>query len=360
MTAALEGALVDLVSIYSPTGKEEQATAWFRDHISELGLSQATLDSVGNASGKLKGHGLKVTLCGHIDTVPGKLPVKLDKGELAGRGAVDAKSSLVALLYGAILAKENGFQGTLNVVAAVGEEGPGKGIIEVASNHEKADFAILGEPSGTTSITVGYRGRLLLETKFNSASFHASAPWMGESALESAIQTWNRLKTRYGENSEFSSVSVALTTLHGGTADNVTPSNARMTMDVRFPPSVKRDQLYGEMKQIIEQTGNGNNGRLEMKSYVDPYVSNMKTSLVQAFKEAIKGQTGSTAKMIFKSGSGDMNHLATTWKIPCITYGPGNTQLSHTNHEKISISEVQKSSEIVADALLKLESMENR
>ena len=58
--------------------------------------------------------------------------------------------------------------------------------------------------------------------------------------------------------------------------------------------------------------------------------------------------------------SGDMNHLATIWNIPCVTYGPGNTQLSHTNNEKISISEVIKSSEIVADALVRLEALENR
>ena len=360
MIQGLEKALVDLVRIYSPSGKEGRATAWFGDHLSDLGLSDIRFDSVGNPSGKLKGQGVRVTLCGHIDTVPGRLPVKLDNGELSGRGAVDAKSSLIALLYGSLIAKDKGFQGTLNVVASVGEEGPGKGIMEIASTHEKADFAILGEPSGTTSVTVGYRGRLLLDAKYSSASFHASAPWMGESALETAIQSWARIKGKYGENREFSKVSVALTSLNGGTADNVTPSKARMIMDVRFPPSVQRSQLYRELKQMVELPEKGGAGSLEVRSYVDPYVSNMKTSLVQAFKGSILEQTGETAKMMFKSGSGDMNHLATIWNIPCVTYGPGNTQLSHTNNEKISISEVIKSSEIVADALVRLEALENR
>ena len=183
---------------------------------------------------------------------------------------------------------------------------------------------------------------------------------MGESALETAIQSWARIKGKYGENREFSKVSVALTSLNGGTADNVTPSKARMIMDVRFPPSVRRSQLYGELKQMVELPEKGGAGSLEVRSYVDPYVSNMKTSLVQAFKGSILEQTGETAKMMFKSGSGDMNHLATTWNIPCVTYGPGNTQLSHTNNEKISISEVIKSSEIVADALVRLEALESR
>ncbi len=361
MTAGLRDALVELVSIYSPTGEEQPATSWFRDHISTLGLSDVRFDAVGNPSGKLKGDGIKVTLCGHIDTVPGKLPVKLETGELSGRGAVDAKSSLISLLYGAVIAKERGFQGTLNVVAAVGEEGPGKGIVEIASSHEKTDFAILGEPSGTTSITVGYRGRLLLDATYNSETYHSSAPWMGESALESAIQDWGRIKGMYGENREFSKVSVALTSLNGGTADNVTPSSSRMTMDVRFPPSVDRSKLFKEINQALAASHEGGNpGILELKSYVEPYVSNMKTPLVRAFKNSIQEKTGETAKMMFKSGSGDMNHLATTWKVPCITYGPGNTQLSHTNREKISISEVERCSEIVADALLKLETTSHK
>lgn len=357
MIAGLEDALVELVSIYSPTGKEKPATGWFRDHISTLGLSDVGFDAVGNPSGKLRGDGIKVTLCGHIDTVPGELPVKLESGELYGRGAVDAKSSLISLLYGAVLAKERGFQGALNVVAAIGEEGPGKGIVEIASSHEKTDFAILGEPSGTTAITVGYRGRLLLDAVYNSDTFHSSAPWMGESALESAIKDWVRIKGMYGEKREFSKVSVALTSLNGGTADNMTPSCSRMTMDVRFPPSVDRSELFREINQALGANNErGNSATLELKSYVEPYVSNMKTSLVRAFKNSIHEKTGETAKMMFKSGSGDMNHLATTWKIPCITYGPGNTQLSHTSREKISIREVERCSEIIADALLKLES----
>lgn len=356
MRSSIGNALVDLVKIYSPTGEEEPATAWFRNHITELGLTDVGSDAAGNAFGKLKGTGLKVTLCGHIDTVPGELPVSLNNGELTGRGSVDAKSSLISLLYGGIKAKEMGFQGTLNIIAAIGEEGPGKGIIEVASSHEKTDYAILGEPSYTTSITVGYRGRLLLNADYQSDTHHASAPWMGKSALESAIQSWERINKKYGSSKDFSKVSVALTSLHGGEADNVTPSNSSMTLDVRFPPSVNRKELFEELKSMFElESGMPGSGKLQLNSYVEPYVSNVKTPLVKAFKNSIKQNTGETAKLLFKSGSGDMNHLATSWKIPCITYGPGNTQLSHTNDEKISIAEVEKSAEVVAYALLELE-----
>ncbi len=92
-----------------------------------------------------------------------------------------------------------------------------------------------------------------------------------------------------------------------------------------------------------------------IRSSVEPYVSGLKTPLISAFKESVRKNTGSEAQLLFKSGSGDMNILGSRWKIPCVTYGPGNPQLSHTELEEISLEEVWRSAEIVADALLNLE-----
>ena len=358
MTRTVEKDLLELVSIYSPTGKEGMASVWFRNKLEENGFSEASIKGPGNASGRLPGSGLKILLCGHIDTVPGKLPVRISGDQLTGRGSVDAKSSLISFLHGALLAKKNGFHGTIDVIAAVGEEGSGKGIEEIAMNHEKADFAILGEPSGATSITVGYRGRLLIETKYRTGTFHASAPWMGKSAIESAIYDWNAMIKHYGQNSEFSKVSVALTYLRGGHAHNVTPSSAKMLLDVRYPLSIKKDRLMAEIKEVLELDGSKTCKRtMEVKGFSDPYVSNLRNDLVRSFKVSILEISGETPQMVFKSGSGDMSYLANAWNIPCITFGPGNTQLSHTGEERISIDEVEKCSRIIAGALIRLEEL---
>ena len=356
MTGSLEEELYDLVSIYSPTGREGQASIWFCELLRNHGFSRVSLDAAGSAHGAIPGQGLKVTLCGHIDTVPGKLPVNVENGEVTGRGSVDAKSSLISLLHGGLMAKERGFQGTINMIAAVGEEGTGKGIQEVAMHHEKGDYAVLGEPSGTNSITVGYRGRLLVEANYMTDPVHASAPWMGQNAIESAIRDWSALKSFYGVNSEFSKVSVALTELKGGSSHNVNPSKSRMLIDVRFPPSVKGETIMQEIRGVLSMNGDPLFRReIKLKGHTEPYVSNIKTDLVRAFKNSITRNTGKSPGLVFKSGSGDMSYLASSWKIPCITYGPGNTQLSHTNRERISIAEVKESAIIIADALICLE-----
>ena len=67
----------------------------------ELGFEKTDIDNVGNVIAT-KGSGRPIMLlCGHMDTVPGRIPVRIENGYLYGRGASDAKSSLIAMLLAA-------------------------------------------------------------------------------------------------------------------------------------------------------------------------------------------------------------------------------------------------------------------
>ena len=347
--------LVHLVKTYSPTGKEKHAVSIFNSYLKKSGAAEIGTDNAGNGFGTFDGEGLSVILCGHIDTVPGKLRVTVKDGILYGRGAVDAKSSLVSLLYGAMIAKESGFKGSLKVIAAIGEEGPGKGILEVIRTQTKSDYAIFGEPSDVNGITVGYRGRLLIDVAFQTEPFHASAPWMGGSSVDAAILAWSRIRDLYSGNTEFSKVSVALTGMRGGESDNITPSKSRITLDFRFPPLVDRNNILKEVTRICESLSLPVPAKIKVRGEVKPYVSSTKSPLAMAFRSAVSQKTGSSAKLVFKSGSGDMNILGNSWNIPTVTYGPGDTKLSHTNGERIKLEDVEKSAEIISDALILLE-----
>ena len=355
MTDEIGNALIHLVKTYSPTGKERNAVSVFNNYLKKCGATEVVTDDAGNGIGTFPGEGLSVVLCGHIDTVPGKLPVRVKDGILYGRGAVDAKSSLISLLYGAMIAKESGFKGTLKVVAAIGEEGPGKGILEFVKTQPRSDYAIFGEPGNVSGITVGYKGRLLIDVSFRTESFHASAPWMGGSAVEAAIMAWSRIRSHYSGNMEFSKVSAALTRIRGGEADNKTPSKSRITLDIRFPPSIDKNDILKEVTQICGSLDLPTPAKIKVRSEVKPYVASIKSPLARSFRSAVLERTGSDARIVFKSGSGDMNILGNSWNIPTVTYGPGDTRLSHTNDEHIALDDVIKSAEIVSDALIHLE-----
>src|SRR2546425_911533 len=98
-----------------------------------------------------------VVLLGHIDTVPGEIPVRIEGDELVGRGAVDAKGPLAAF----VAAATKPVPGVrITVVGAVEEESPTSKGSRYRATLTAPDWCVIGEPSGWNAVTVAYKGRL--------------------------------------------------------------------------------------------------------------------------------------------------------------------------------------------------------
>ena len=106
--------LTRLLEIYSPSGKEKEVGAFIADEMRKLGF-RVKVDEVGNVIGEVGAGKPEILLCGHMDTVPGYIPVRAVDGKLYGRGAVDAKASLAAMVLAAS--------------SVVGEVSSGKGLV---------------------------------------------------------------------------------------------------------------------------------------------------------------------------------------------------------------------------------------
>ena len=118
-------------------------------------------DAIGNVIGEIGKGEITILLCGHMDTIEGNLPVRVENNKLYGIGAVDAKGPLAAMIIAAAaLAHESALQAKVLLVSAVEEEATSKGIKHVIKHGLKADYAIFGEPSGVENITIGYKGGL--------------------------------------------------------------------------------------------------------------------------------------------------------------------------------------------------------
>ncbi len=74
----------------SVSGDEGALAAFLVRRMAELGF-EAAVDGAGNAVGSIGQGPQTVVLLGHMDTVPGAIPVRVADGRLYGRGAVDAK-----------------------------------------------------------------------------------------------------------------------------------------------------------------------------------------------------------------------------------------------------------------------------
>jgi [amino group carrier protein]-lysine/ornithine hydrolase len=60
---------------------------------------------------------------------------------------------------------------------------------------------------------------------------------------------------------------------------------------------------------------------------------------------------GGEPRFVVKTGTSDLNVVATTWRCPLLAYGPGDASLDHTPIEHISLSEFDRAVTILHTAL---------
>jgi len=360
--------LMDMVNIYSPSGREARIAKYIYEKMSsDFSFDDVKLDDVGNVIGVYRGKRPSVLLCSHMDTVPGRLPVRIEDGHLMGRGSVDAKGSLAAMVLAAHALKESGYEGEIVVAAVVDEEGRGIGAKHLARSGLSVDYVLLGEPSGLSQITVGYKGRVQLRVNVETEGFHASSPWLGKSAFMHSLDIINGMRgyvEREGGGSPFDSLTMCVTMIQAGLATNVAPPNCSFTLDIRVPPRLRSynvvNDLLALVKGYVDSTEHGVDVQVVPEEITEAFLVDKSNPLISALSAAIHRVTNRSAQLVRKTGTGDMNILGFSLSVPAATYGPGDPKLSHTNHERMELGEYLRSVDVLKEALNILYSRHNR
>ena len=356
------GILLDALSIYSPTTEESNLAAFLTEKMAELGYSRVRVDRAGNALGETGSGSTRVLLCGHMDTVPGELPVAKREERIYGRGAADAKSPLCALLLAGAAAADAGVK--LTFAGVTQEEGEGAGVEELIRSGTSYDYAVFGEPSGSNRVTVGYRGRVSLHVTVKTAGGHAGSPWAQRSAFDEFAQLLSRLKgyerSKEVKGDHFRSLSVSPTLVKAGTYHNVIPSVCEATLDLRLPPSTPSARAVAEIQYVAKQTDEGVQIDISPGEPTEAYQADTGSSLVRAFQRAILIRLKAKPSLVRKTGTGDMNTFAQRNHTECVTYGPGLSSTSHTDGEMVEVSDYLNSIEVLKEAIRQLEGLGSR
>jgi LysW-gamma-L-lysine carboxypeptidase len=303
--------LKEIVSIPSPTGQTDDVVKRLLDWCGELGLEALERDGalIINPDGR------KLLLIGHLDTVPGKIPVRIEKGELWGRGSVDAKGPLCAAIS-ALCRINDGSE--ICIVAAPDEEGSSSTAERISMEWEPRPTIIL-EPSGSDGITIQYNGRLLIDLTARTCRSHSGAdqPFAAE-----------YLFSAYSELKEICYPRI----LHlDGRIDE-----ARMRLDIRYENEPDLPKFENISIDVVEKIG--------------MHRSDKRSALVRSFLRSMRVHD---LRPIFKrkTGTCDMNILGNAWDTPILAYGPGDGKLDHTDEERISIEEYLRSIEVLEGVL---------
>lgn len=330
---------------------------------------QVGRDAIGNVIGVVGEGEPTIFLCGHMDTVAGHLPLRVEEGKIFARGAVDAKGPLAAMVVAAAqAAKEPKFKGKILIASVVEEEATSRGVKHLITQGIEADYAIFGEPSGVENVTIGYKGQIQLKIAFKTETGHASTPWLYDNALEKAYELWNQIKNASNypsldpSESPFTAVTACLVRVVGGRATSVVPFEAEINLDVRVPIQFSTTQVFDQLSKIIAKYQAANPKVVviaTVQDTVEPFQVDKSSPLVHVMASSIRKVLNKPATLLHKTGTGDMNILGHAMKMPIVTYGPGDSRLDHTVDEHIEISEYLAAINVYKETLQKLSELYN-
>jgi len=332
-----------MVEIPSLSGQESALAEFLVQIMSALGF-RAQIDEAGNAVGVIGDGPQEIVLLGHMDTVPGHPPVRMEDGKLFGRGSVDAKGPLATFIMAAVRAQSLAGKRVIVVGATEEEAASSKGARYVATRL-RPDYCIIGEPSGTRGITLGYKGRLVLAMDAEATARHSAA--REGTVLEDGVEFWNALRkwadSYNAGKAMFERLDPALREIgsrHDGLRESI-----RLKASIRIPHGLTPDSVQAEIERLRPESG-----RLAFWGGDPPFRTEKNTPLVRALLKAIR-ETGADPAFKLKSGTSDMNVVGPVWNCPIVAYGPGDSSLDHTPDEHLDLAEYDQAIAILARAL---------
>ena len=351
--------------LYTPSLSEKPLAEFLADKCDDLGFENIHIDEVGNLIATKGSGSPKILLCGHMDTVPGKIKVRKEGNTLFGRGASDAKAPLMAMLFAAASIQNN--NGTVMFVGAVDEEGNATGIKNLVKDKLDLDYAVFGEPSGLKQVTIAYKGRLAINLRINVGdSAHASAPWLSKNAIEESVIFITELKKTLESGQEGKKrgmmLTATLTEIDGGASHNVTPKECISTMDIRIPVDMNCKGVEEKIAKSVNEVAK----KREVEAFysivdeTEPFEAPHNSPLVRAFTLGVLDVEHARPTLIRKTGTGDMNVIGNRLNIPVVTYGPGDPHASHTINESVSIDEYLQGIEVLKRTLHHLKRLHDR
>jgi LysW-gamma-L-lysine carboxypeptidase len=119
-----------------------------------------------------------------------------------------------------------------------------------------------------------------------------------------------------------------------------------MEIGFRLPPRLSLDEVAEALKSDNDATA-------EAHGKIVAFVGERDSIISRALRGAIRAEGGQPA-FVHKTGTSDMNFVGPVWNCPIVAYGPGDSSLDHTPHERIDLDEYLRAVRVLKNALERL------
>jgi acetylornithine deacetylase len=336
---------------------------WLRARGFEVELQETGQPGRPNAIGVLRGTGggRSLMLNGHVDTV-GAAGMedphgsRIADGRLYGRGAMDMKGGVAAMLHAAARAAEDRRAGDVIVAAVVDEEHSSIGT-EAALRSYRADAAIVTEPSAM-AVTLWHRGFVWVDVEVDGVAAHGSRPQEGVDAIAKmgsilvGLEELGRSLAAGPAHPMLGTGSVHASLIEGGQELSSYPAACRLQLERRTIPGEDAALVLGEIEAIIARAAQADpalRARAAVTFERKPFEEDRAADIVVAVADAVREVTG--AEPVYESHPAWMDAaLISAAGIPVVVVGPAGEGL-HGELEWVDLASVQQCSDAVLGAI---------
>jgi acetylornithine deacetylase/succinyl-diaminopimelate desuccinylase family protein len=303
-----------------------------------------------------------IMLNAHIDTVPpgdasgwSSDPYRAVErdGQIVGRGSVDDKGCLSAMMcaFARLREDEATLPGRVVLAAVGGEERGGLGTKLLVREGIRTEAAIVGEATALRPL-VAHKGCLRLWVTLLGVAAHASRPDLGVNSivgLARLIPALEALAARVAQRHDAltGSASLAITTVHGGSALNMIPDRCVISIDRRLVPQERYEEALAEIDEVLAQVEveHGVRCRREVHRFIAPAQTSSE-ELVATVRRSVAVVTGADPDIGGLYATCDMSFLANDAGIPTLIFGPGDTEEAHKYDEKLDLRQLHQAEDI--------------
>jgi len=329
------GLLKEMISIPATSREEERRADFLQSFLGGMGHHAERIHNNLLLGDPYKeGHGIKLLLNSHMDTVsPAEgwetdpfIPVQ-EGDRITGLGSNDAGASVVAMIaaFHEMVPQLEGVINLLLLVSAEEEVSGPKGIDAVLPRLGTLDGVIVGEPTGMQP-AVAERGLMVLDGEVKGEAGHAARN-EGVNSIYRAMRDVDSISSlSFPETSQWlPDPGAQVTMISAGTGHNVVPDLCRYVVDVRSNDRYGNERMLEMIKEVCQAD-------------LVPRSTRLKPSMLD--REHLLMKT-IRACSLDPFGSSTLSDMALI-PFPAVKMGPGNSARSHTAGEYILQSELER------------------